>query len=117
MTQDWVKEAGLEQPPGNFVKNVMQSINAQVVGQRVYRPLLSKRGWFLASAFFVASIALLYFFPIGELNYLNDVKIIELPAIKNPFEGVEVSKTMIYGIGFLALFLVQIPFLKKRFAN
>ncbi len=117
ITQDWVREAGLEQPSSAFVQNVMNAIEKKSATQKVYRPLISRRGWGLVAAVFVASIALLYLFPIGELTYFNDIKLAELSTIKNPFAGLEVSKTMVYGIGFLALFLVQIPFLKRRFAN
>jgi len=117
ITQDWVREAGLEQPSSAFVRNVMNAIEKKSATQKVYRPLISKRGWGMVAAVFVVSVTLLYLFPIGELNYFNDVNLAEVPTIKNPFAGLEVSKTMIYGIGFLALFLVQIPFLKRRFAN
>jgi hypothetical protein len=117
ITQDWVKEAGLEKPSSAFVQNVMNVIEKKSATQEVYRPLISKRGWGMVAAVFVVSVALLYLFPIGEVSYFNDLKLAEVSGIKNPFAGLEVSKTMVYGIGFLALFLVQIPFLKRQFAN
>jgi len=117
ITQDWVREAGLEQPSSAFVRNVMNAIEKKSATQKVYRPLISRWGWGMVAAVFVVSVTLLYLFPIGELNYFNNVNLAEVPTIKNPFAGLEVSKTMIYGIGFLALFLVQIPFLKRQFAN
>jgi hypothetical protein len=116
ITQDWVREAGLEQPSSAFVQNVMDAIEKRSATQKVYRPLISRRGWGMVAAVFVVGVALLYLFPIGEVSYFNDLKLAEVSSIKNPFAGLEVSKTMVYGIGFLALFLVQIPFLKRRFA-
>ncbi len=92
ITQDWVREAGLEQPSSAFVQNVMNAIEKKSATQKVYRPLISKQGWGMVAAVFVASVALLYLFPIGELTYFNDVKLAEVSSIKNPFAGFEVPR-------------------------
>ena len=117
ITQDWVEEAGIEQPSFGFANNVMRAIEAKAVREKVYRPLISLRGWGLVAAFFVVSVVLLYYIPIGEIPYLKNMDITNVPSIKNPFAGLEVSKTMVYAVGFLVLFLIQIPFLKKQFVN
>ena len=116
-TQEWIQEAGIEQPSSGFVHSVMDAIELNAHTSKVYRPLISKRGWSLVAALFVASLVLVYFFPLGEFRYLETIEFSNLPSIQNPFEGMNVSKPMVYAVGFLALFLVQIPFLKRKFIN
>lgn len=117
LTQEWVQEAGIEQPSLDFVHNVMDAINVSAKKSKEYRPLISRRGWSLVAALFIGSLAVVYFFPLGEFRYLETMDFSKLPSIQNPFEGINVSKPMLYAVGFLALFLVQIPFLKRKFIN
>ncbi len=116
ITSKWVEEAGVEQPSPNFVNNVMGVIDAKASRQQVYRPLISLRGWLWVAALVVGSIALVYYLPEGQNGLFTNL---EAPSVsfERPFQGVELSKTMIYAIGFLALFLVQIPFLKRKYIN
>lgn len=117
LTQGWVEEAGIEQPSLGFVSNVMGAIDVSASKSKVYRPLISGRGWSLVAALFVVCLAVAYFFPSGEFRYLENVEWPSLSSLQNPFEGMSVSKPMLYAVGFLALFLVQIPFLKRKFIN
>ena len=117
ITRDWIEEAGIEHPSPGFAHTVMSAIEAKSAKKKVYRPLISLRGWGLVAAVFVIGIALLFLFPAGEFPYLGKVDLMDGLKIKNPFAGLEVSKTMVYAVGFLALFLVQIPFLKRQFVN
>ena len=117
LTQQWVEEAGIEQPSLDFVQKVMDAVDVSASKSKVYRPLISRRGWSLVAALFVASMVVVYFFPLGEFRYMESVDFSNLPSIQNPFEGMQVSKPMLYAVGFLALFLVQIPFLKRKFIN
>lgn len=117
ITREWVKEAGIQQPAAGFVNGVMSFIEAKAAPNKGYQPLISLRGWGVVSMVFLAAIVLLLLFPIGGVNYFENMDIPNFSEVKNPFAGLEVSKTMIYGFGFLALFLIQIPFLKRRFVN
>jgi len=117
LTQKWVSEAGVEQPSSSFVSNVMQAVEQRAKMQKEVRPLVSKRAWMGVAAFIVGVAALFYFFPTGDTSYLEKLPLNEIPQFNNPFKGLEVSKPMVYAIGFLALFLVQIPFLRRRFIN
>jgi len=117
LTQAWVEEAGIEQPSLNFTHNVMDVIDARTSTSKVYRPLISGKGWSLVAVVFIASLVAVYLFPSGEFRYLKDIDFSTLPSIQNPLEGMSVSKPMLYAFGFLALFLVQIPFLKRKFIN
>ena len=117
LTQKWVQEAGLEQPSLDFVQKVMEAVDVSASKAKVYRPLISKRGWSLVAALFIACVVAIYLLPLGDSGYLTSIDLTNLPSIQNPFEGMTVSKPMLYAVGFLALFLVQIPFLKRKFIN
>ncbi len=116
ITNKWVEEAGIEQPSANFVSNVMGVIDAKATRKQVYRPLISRKAWLWVAAMAVASIALIYYLPEGQNSLFTNLEA-PLLSFERPFQGVELSKTMIYAIGFLALFLVQIPFLKRKYIN
>jgi len=117
VTTEWMQEAGLERPSANFTNHVMDAIQARAQASKSYQPLISKRGWGVIAALAVITLFAVYVLPMGELNYLNGLDFSKVPTIENPFKNVHVSNTMLYGIAFMGLFLVQIPFLKRRFIN
>jgi len=117
LTQKWVKEAGIEQPSLDFVQKVMDAVDVSASKSKAYRPLISGRGWSLVAILFITSLVAVYLLPLGESGYLKSIDWSNLPSIQNPFEAIKVSKPMLYAIGFLTLFLVQIPFLKRKFIN
>ncbi len=102
-----INDAGLEKPSANFSANVMKAIAVKKV-VREYEPLISKRGWLVLSVSLFLTVVGLYFFNSGyqikiDFSYFNNISI---PTI-------ELSRTMSYAIGFIALFFLQIPFLKS----
>ena len=117
LTQEWVKEAGIEQPSLDFVQKVMDAVDVSASKSKVYHPLISGRGWSLVAILFITSLVAVYLLPLGESGYLKTIDWSNLPSIQNPFEAINVSKPMLYAVGFLTLFLVQIPFLKRKFIN
>ena len=117
LTQGWVQEAGIEQPSLDFVQKVMDAVDVSTNKSKVYRPLISGRGWSLVAGLFITSLVVVYLFPLGEFRQLDMIDFSNLPTLQNPFEDMKVSKPMLYAVGFLTLFLVQIPFLKRKFIN
>ncbi|GAB5400466.1 MAG: hypothetical protein Aureis2KO_20510 [Aureisphaera sp.] len=108
----WMGEVGVETPSPGFTDRIMQSIEKEKTVLKPYVPLISKKGWLIVALLFVLSMVLLYFFPIGGAGYLNEISV-ERPKFENLFSSIELSKTAMYAIGMLALFLVQLPFLKS----
>lgn len=113
LTRKLVKEGGMHSPSPDFLENVMQKIRPQDDTSRVYRPLISSKGWMICVLVALASFALLYWFPSSEVNWGEKLSIANYVDVQSPFKGLEISKTFIYGIGFMSLFLLQIPFLKN----
>ncbi|GHC55114.1 hypothetical protein [Ulvibacter litoralis] len=106
-----VQEAGLHQPSAHFMESVMKSVTPKTAIQP-YKPLLSKRAWVFIVLGFVSMMFALYIVPATDFSLLKEFSVAEYVSFKNPFSEVKMNKTTVYGIVFLSLFMLQIPFLK-----
>ena len=111
LTRKWVKEAGEHQPSASFLSNVMMGIERQVAKQ-AYQPLISRKAWVFIVLLFIGWMGVLYYYPATQLNFLKELTVTGYFSFENPFSSIDISNITMYAIGFLALFLVQIPFLK-----
>ena len=123
LTHKLINEAGLENPSAEFFINVMDKIEAQKVSQPiVFEPLISKKIWMLIISFTIVALVLLSVYPIFTETSLYQLPSLskfafQLPEVQLPevqLPEIHFSKITVYGIGFLSLFLIQIPFLKKQ---
>ena len=105
----WIKDVPLERAPSNFSQQVMNRLDSKPASS-VYRPLIPKWGWAIVGFFMVALVLWAFWAPASEnISMLGEWT--PKVSLQNPFEGM--SKTSVYAIGFMLLFLVQIPFLKR----
>ncbi|PKV52317.1 hypothetical protein ATE84_4428 [Aquimarina sp. MAR_2010_214] len=113
-----IKEAGLETPSENFLKNVMEQVELSTIEiSPTYKPLISKKVWFIIGVIVAVLLCMIPFLSDGKESILNNVNFSFLNklSIKNPFSNFTFHKTTIYGISFLALlFFIQITILKRR---
>ena len=111
--RDLLQESSLEKPSLDFSKAVMEKIQAKSP-VTAYKPLISKRSWgWIALVFLIASVGL-YFYPESNWIDLDRGFVVEkLSGTTTFFPNVEISKTTLYAVVFLALFFIQIPFLKR----
>lgn len=99
-----VTEAGLEQPSGDFVHNVMQVIEEDKETS-VYRPLISGSAWGVIAGV-ISGIVLLSLLFNTENGWTVDLSMFS-------FLKTAVSPSLCYSIGLiLLLILVQVPLLK-----
>jgi hypothetical protein len=112
LTKKLVKEAGIHKPSANFLNNVMSVVEQKSI-KRVYEPLISRSAWIVIGVLFVASLILLYFYSSSQFILFNDLHLSQKLNFYNPFSAIKFSKTTVYAISFLGLFLIQIPFLKR----
>ncbi|PKA82158.1 hypothetical protein ATE92_0283 [Ulvibacter sp. MAR_2010_11] len=110
-TRKLVKEAGVSKPSIDFKSRVMEAVIQQSQIQKVYQPLLSKQVLGLFVVVIVVGVAVLYFMTFENSTLLERLDLgrnlnISIPEMKT-------SKMLTYAVGCFALFLVQIPFLKK----
>ena len=119
ITKKIIKEAGLEQPSPNFFSNVMEAIESKSASPSiVYQPLISKKMWGILSVLTAVVLVLLIVFPVfSEASWISEVTLPEQFKFEFNFPELKLSKTAIYGLGFLSLFLLQIPFLKRQLNN
>ena len=112
LTEKLVKDAGIHKPSANFLSDVMSKVERKAILQE-YKPLISRSTWLIIGTLFAASFVALYFSSSPELSLLQDLNIFEKLSFEIPISEFQVPKTMVYAIGFLGLFLFQIPFLKN----
>lgn len=105
--KELLKEAGPERPSANFRRNIMEAVQPKKETM-VYKPLISGKGWFLVVTLLVSTSVVLYYMSAGwkykvNFSFLHSVSIPKL----------NFSTVMLYGIGFISLFFLEIPFLKR----
>jgi nitric oxide reductase large subunit len=114
LTKKLLKEAGTHKPSSNFLSKVMTGVEQTAI-KKAYQPLISRTAWLVIGVLSVVLIVVLIAFPFPQLSFISDLQLSEKIHFQNPFSGIEISKTTVYAVGFLGLFLVQIPFLKHYF--
>ncbi len=116
ITKNIIKDGGLHQPSTNFLSNVMEAIETQSVSQPiVYKPLISKTKWGILFVITVLILVLIFIFPVfSETPLFSQLTIPEGFNFEFNLPEMKLSKTTIYGVGFLSLFFIQIPFLKQQ---
>ncbi|MBZ0327846.1 MAG: hypothetical protein K8F54_09610 [Altibacter sp.] len=109
-TKKLVKEAGLSKPSVDFTMRVMTEVTRRKVTQSVYQPLISNRTWGVLAVVLTILLVVIIAFPLGDDAIFGAL---HLDTYLNfSMRPLKLSKTVVYAIGFTALFLVQIPFLK-----
>ena len=75
-----------------------------------YQPLIPKFAWYVLGGILVASVTGLYMmYADVSLSWSFDYQIPQFVDMPN----IRLSETMQYAIAFVALFFLQIPFLKR----
>ena len=110
--RNWMKELPLDKPSPDFTNKVMGRIQAKSATTK-YTPLISKRSWYIIGLIFLGASIWLYFNPSTQLFANEQASLFDGIQFNNPFEALQLSRTSLYAIAFLALFMVQIPFLKR----
>ncbi len=111
-TQKMIREAGVSKPSPDFTDRVMEAIAAKTVHAKVYRPLIARRTWNLLAIIAIVGLIGVYFLPVASNPFFENLEISQKIGFNFSFPEFKTSKTFTYALGFLALFLVQIPFLK-----
>ena len=112
-TKKWIRDGGLEKPASNFSELVMKTITESQKVVPVYRPLVTVKGWLFIAAILIGVGVFLYYNPSESNKWIDGIINKKEISFDLPFEQIQVSKTMFYALGFLSLFFIQLPFLKR----
>ena len=105
-----LNEAGAEKPSANFKSRIMMKVEARKVEITPYEPLISKSGW-------IRYCCILQFYRVAGLSYLyadlsfSTTLNFQFPHLVD-IPKLDLSRTMQIAFAFLALFFLEIPFLK-----
>lgn len=103
-------EAGSEKPSADFKRQIMAKLESRNAKIRPYKPLISRRVWMILAGLMLSSIAGLYIMN-SDLSLSFEVNFGFLNALDIP--QIDLSRTMQYAIAFVALFLLEVPLLKR----
>ncbi|AXT63299.1 hypothetical protein D1816_24145 [Aquimarina sp. AD10] len=113
-----VKDAGLDNPSPDFLKNVMDQVEVSNISAPViYSPLISKKSWLVIGLISLVLLCIVPFLSNTKIDFIQniDFSFFQILKIQNLFSGFTFHVSTIYGVLFLALlFFIQIPILKKR---
>lgn len=105
-----LNDAGTEKPSADFKSRLMMKVEARNTAISPYTPLISKATWLVIGGIVFAAMLGLYILNTEQtltfkfnFDYFDSLKI---PSIN-------LSRTMQIAIGFVALFFLEIPFLKR----
>ena len=116
-TRRVVEDGGLHTPSPGFMEHVMQAIETDTKTSRVYKPLITGKGWIVLLLVLAGCASLLYFFPMGgESQWVSEAarnNIKQYLSFGDALSGITFSKTLAYCVGVMALFLFQIPLLRQ----
>ena len=111
-----MKSSLLESPSSDFTATIMKQIEPIKLGaSTVYKPLISKYGWFAIIAILIGISVYVMFGNVESSALLEtiDYSIISNNKVTDALSGFTISKTLMYAIGFFGLvFFIQIPLMK-----
>ena len=105
-----LNEAGTEKPSADFKNRIMMKVEARNTVIKPYEPLITRSGWWTIAAIVAVVMTGLFSLhsDISFTGYLD----FEFPHLFD-VPKINLSRTMQYAIAFVALFFLQIPFLKR----
>ena len=107
-----IREAGGELPSSALKANVMNAIGANSKSI-IYKPLIGKKGWSLVAIGACLVLLLGVLLPFEGFGFMDQIDWKNPLMFDYSLPSLTVPRTFLYAIAFTALFLLQIPFLKR----
>ena len=124
-----VTEAGKDEAPANFTQSVMDKVHLEFENGQIttYKPLVTKRAWFLIAIVLVGLCAILLIFgqemAYGNrlVPYLDEIQLLDRFNIADKMNldrigSINIHDSVIYALLTLPVFLyIQIYYLEKNY--
>lgn len=105
-----IKEGGIEKPSPNFRNEIMNKLEGRKTKIPEFKPLIPAYVWpIIIGAFLLSGLGLFLVNTEFEIKWSIDLSLME--SIGAP--KINLSRTMQYAIALVALFFLEIPFLKR----
>lgn len=105
-----LNEAGTEKPSAELKSRIMMAVESRKAVVTPYTPLIPKFVWYIVTGVILSAVMGLYLmYTEVSFSWSFDFRMpryIDMPNIR-------LSQTMQYAIAFIALFFLQVPFLKR----
>ncbi|NNK81967.1 MAG: hypothetical protein HKO92_02465 [Flavobacteriaceae bacterium] len=115
-----IKDAPIEKPTLEFTSNVMDSIEMNSQKKIVYKPLISKIGWF-AIITILSGISIYMMISNNENSLVLDAldfSIVSNNGLVEILSGIKFTKIFGYAVCFFGIaWLIQVSVLKNYFNN
>lgn len=109
-----LNETVIEKPSADFKAKIMMRIESKKVSVKEYTPLISETVWWLLTIVLAIAIGGFYFqFSEIDADFSGNFNFSGAGIPEINFPVIEFSRTTQYAVAFLALFFLQIPFLKR----
>lgn len=116
LARQLLKDAGLQKPSSNFSYTVLQAISKEEVTVAPYKPLISKSILWLSFLTIIVSCVLVFFlFEPSSTSILDGLTLEDYKLPEYDLPVFSFSNILLYAIGFMSLFILQVPFLKHYF--
>ncbi len=107
-------EVVTEKPSADFKSKIMKHIEANKVPVKAYEPLISEGVWYIVATALVIGAGGFYIqFPNTIIDFSGNFDYLKLDILEMHLPNIHLSRTMQYAVAFVALFFLQIPFLKR----
>lgn len=114
-----MKHSLLESPSKDFTANVMSQVSAiSETSVTAYKPLISKKIWFVVLVVLAASVIFILMGNIESAGWFNSINFNLLSdyKINNIFSNLRVSKTVVYSVVLFSIMIsIQVLVLKNYF--
>lgn len=116
LARQLLKDAGLQKPSSNFSYTVLQAISKEEVTVAPYKPLISKSIlWLFFLTIIVSCVLVFFLFEPSSTSIFDGLTLEGYKLPKYDLPVFSFSNILLYAIGFMSLFILQVPFLKHYF--
>ena len=114
--KELVRKSHLESPSEGFTLQVMQQIEKEVVVQKLYTPLITKKMWLIITVLFAFFLSIAFYF-LGNLETKNTTASLFQNVFQNSWDQLFLSIRFSKSLSFSLVLFFIFSLLTKRLAS